>query len=193
MMGMQAVLSISLALLLLTPTAVHAQRRSKTKKPSTAKRIAIIAKSATLRPIGLSRRDCSGFIETVLARAGVPRRGNTKSFYFEALREKRLSWRPRAGDLVFFDRTYDRNGNGLTDDSLTHIAIVTSVERDGTIVMAHRGNSGQRALRMNLKKPSQHRDPRSGKIHNDFLAEPGFGHRRLTGQVFRAFARPPRR
>jgi hypothetical protein len=95
------------------------------------------------------------------------------------------------GDLVFFDRTYDRNDNGRTDDALTHIAIITSVHRDGTIVMAHRGNSGIRPLRMNLKQPWLHK--RNGKVYNDFLAEPGFGTRRLAGQVFRATARPPRR
>ena len=193
MIGMQAALTIPLALIVIAPSSVEAQRKNRTVKRDSGRRIAAIAKNATARPIRLSRRDCSGFVETVLARAGVPRRGNTRSFYFDAVRERRLHFgRARPGDLVFFDRTYDRNRNGRIDDPLTHIAIVTAVQRDGTIVMAHRGNSGIRTLRMNVKKPAIHRS-RDGRVLNDFLAEPGYGRKRLAGQVFRAFARPPRR
>ena len=35
---------------------------------------------------------------------------------------------PKPGDVVFFDNTYDRNKNKRLDDSLTHIAIVVSVD-----------------------------------------------------------------
>src|SRR5687767_14327536 len=192
MIGMKA-LSISLVLLLLAPSLANAQRKEKRRvRTDRGRRIASIARTALQKPIKMQRRDCSGFVEAVLRDASIPKLGNTRAFYLDALREKRLNFRsPRQGDLVFFDRTYDRNDNGRLDDALTHIAIVTYVERNGTVVMVHRGNSGVRTLRMNLKRPSLHQ--KDGEIYNDFLAQPGFGHRRLTGQVFRAFARPPRR
>ena len=193
MIGMKA-LSLSLALLSLAPSIANAQRKEKRRiRTDHGRRVAAVARTALQQPIRMRRHDCSGFVEAVLRDARVPRQGNTRSFYFDALREKRLHFRaPRQGDLVFFDRTYDRNDNGRLDDPLTHIAIVTYVEKDGTVVMVHRGNSGVRTLRMNLKRRALHRGP-DGEIYNDFLAQPGYGHRRLTGQVFRAFARPPRR
>jgi hypothetical protein len=192
MIRMQAALTLPILLLALAPSAVEAQKKNQTVRPSVGRRVAGVARRAVTRPIRLQRRDCSGFVEAVLRRAGTPQRGNTKSFYLDAVREKRVRRRPRLGDLVFFDRTYDRNRNGRTDDVLTHIAIVTAIHRDGTVVMAHRGSSGIRSLRMNLRKPALHKGP-NGKIYNDFLAEKGFGHRRLAGQLFRAYARAPRR
>ena len=140
----------------------------------------------------LARRDCSGLVESILARAGNTVRGNTLTFYQEARRERRLVKKLRPGHLVFFDGTYDANRNGKVDDALTHIAIFTRVERDGTIVMVHRGSRQIRQLRMNLNKPHVHRLGK--RILNDFLRAPGYGPRkgsRLSGQLFRSFAKPP--
>lgn len=97
--------------------------------------------------------DCSGFVEAVYEAEGVPLRRlmslaapRERSGVAAALRAMErfgtvvrdaAAW-PAPGDLVFFDDTYDRNGNGVPDDPLTHVGVVEWVE-DGTIVFMHRG------------------------------------------------------
>ena len=99
---------------------------------------------------------------------------------------------PRVGDLAFFDDTYDRNQNGIADDELTHIAVVTAVDDQGTITLAHGGTSaGRSTILMNLRFPDVHRD-QAGMELNGYLRaarkdEPrAVGH--LTGELWRGFA-----
>jgi len=47
---------------------------------------------------------------------------------------------PRAGDLVFWHDTYDRDRDGRTDDRFTHVGIVEYVADGGTVVFVHRGS-----------------------------------------------------
>ena len=44
---------------------------------------------------------------------------------------------PAPGDLVFFDNTFDRNGDRRWNDELTHLAMVTATSGDGTISYVH--------------------------------------------------------
>lgn len=96
--------------------------------------------------------DCSGFVEAVYEAEGVPlrrlmaiaapRASSGVEAAFHAMERfgtvsRDASW-PAPGDLVFFDDTYDRNGNGVPDDPLTHVGVVEWVE-DGTVVFMHRG------------------------------------------------------
>jgi len=100
--------------------------------------------------------DCSGFVEAVYASEGVALR---RILQAAASRETSAvaaawlaagaygeRWRggewPAPGDLVFFDDTWDRNGNGRRDDPLTHLGIVEWVEVDGTVRFFHRGGRG---------------------------------------------------
>lgn len=96
---------------------------------------------------------------------------------------------PLPGDLVFFRNTYDRNHDGRYDDGLTHIALVESEDRNGTLTLIHRLSRGIVRSRMNLAHPSWHKDPRTGEVLNDYLR---IGHGairdRLTGQLFSTFA-----
>lgn len=140
------------------------------------------------------RNDCSGFVMAVLDRAGTPIAGNTASFYELAKEQGLLHHRkePRAGDLAFFDDTYDRDHDGKVDDPLSHIAVVLEVDRDGTILLAHGGTSrGRTTLTMNLRHPTEHEDA-DGRVINDWLRvkrsgdPPGTGH--LAGELWRAFA-----
>jgi hypothetical protein len=83
---------------------------------------------------------------------------------------------------VFFDRTYDRNKNGRVDDTLTHIAVVTSVAPDGTVTMVHRSSSkGITKLRMNTDKPDD-------AATNDVLGVYGRKDRRRAGHLWRGYA-----
>jgi peptidoglycan DL-endopeptidase CwlO len=159
-------------------------------------RVARAARDLMRRPRPLLRDDCSGLLETVLQDVGVHRRGAVSAFWESAQRQGRVHSRelPSPGDLVFFDDTYDANRNGRVDDPLSHIAVVVEVEHDGTVIMVHKGRAAVQALRMNLVEPHVHR--RDGRVLNDYLRAPGYGSRggpRLSGELFRAFARPPSR
>jgi hypothetical protein len=146
-------------------------------------------------------RDCSGFVMAALAAAGVdlegllPERhsgeGGVSLLYRAAERRGRLHHHkvPRIGDLVFFDDTYDRDGDGRADDPLTHVGLVERVDADGTVTFVHHVRRGILRYKLNLFHPEQRRDPTSRKVHNHHLRlGAAGGERRLTGELFHAFA-----
>lgn len=143
----------------------------------------------------LSMETCNGLIEDIFRDAGTPVRGSVETLYHDMRNKGWVHTRtvPRAGDIVFFDYTYDRSRNGRQDDRLTHIAVVISVDPDHTVHMVHHGSRGITPLTMNLRYPGDHRD-RNGKVVNSFLAANGYGRegRRLSGELWRAFATPQR-
>jgi hypothetical protein len=94
------------------------------------------------------------------------------------------------GDLVFFDNTWDYNGDGKANDPLTHVGIVERVEFDGTIVFISRVSEAIERYRMNLARPHIHQTG-DGRILNDYMrrkrSSDGDGTRYLTGELFAAF------
>jgi hypothetical protein len=62
---------------------------------------------------------------------------------------------PAPGDLVFFDDTWDRNGNGRRDDRLTHLGLVEWVDVDGTVTFLHRGGHGVVRAWLAPRRPDQ--------------------------------------
>ncbi|MBL8043757.1 MAG: hypothetical protein JNL86_12645 [Nitrospira sp.] len=96
----------------------------------------------------------------------------------------------QAGDLVFFNDTWDFNGDGLVNDPLTHVGIVEAVERDGTIVFISRVAGAIERYRMNVAQPHVHRSA-DGRVLNDYMrrkhwrdtAQTAY----LTGELFAAF------
>ena len=93
------------------------------------------------------------------------------------------------GDLVFFDNTWDRNGDGLVNDPLTHVGIVEQVEADGTVVFISRVAEAVQRYRMNLALPHVHKTD-DGRIVNDYMrrkAERSQGRGHLTGELFASF------
>lgn len=145
------------------------------------------------RPRGF-RDDCSGFVEAVLHRAGLPITGSVAMIYERAVRAGAVHHHPRPhiGDLVFFHNTYDRNNNGRQDDLNTHIGVVVDVEPDGTILLAHRG-SRRAVIRMNLDPEHLHTHrAEDGRILNSYLKRtyraPLNWPLRLTSQNWAAFA-----
>jgi hypothetical protein len=95
------------------------------------------------------------------------------------------------GDLVFFDNTWDFNGDGKVNDPLTHVGIVERQEPDGTVVFISRVAGAVERYRMNLALPHIHKTA-NGQILNDYLrrkddidpANTGY----LTGELFAQFA-----
>ncbi len=133
------------------------------------------------------RYDCSGFVCAAHKQAGHPLRGNTRSLQELAKAEdvfhKRK--RPTLGDVVFFHNTYDRNRNGKRDDLWSHIAIVETVDADGTITMVHKGGKGVTRITMNLKRPHLRKDG-DGKRLNSYLTNHKHG-AKLAGELWSGF------
>ncbi|HCL56996.1 MAG TPA: hypothetical protein DHW82_08320 [Spirochaetia bacterium] len=102
-----------------------------------------------------------------------------------------VDMKPEAGDIVFFDNTYDKNKNGKWDDPITHLGIVVEVMEDSTVVFIHGGTSkGINRGFLNLKKPSIYQ--KNGKILNSYLQKTygwNKGKEKLSGQLVRGFAR----
>ena len=99
----------------------------------------------------------------------------------------------RPGDLVFFDNTWDLNGDGKANDPLTHIGIVEEVEPDGTVIFISRVASAIERYRMNLDQPHIHQTP-DGRVLNDYIRQkrPTDPTRtaRLTGELFSIYGNP---
>jgi surface antigen len=143
------------------------------------------------------RDDCSGFVCASVNRAGFEIRGNAISLWAALTEDRRTHTRrmPNPGDIAFFDQTYDRDRDGRLNDELTHVAVVLSVDEDGTIHMAHGGSSsGRTTLTMNLYHPDVRESP-DGKEWNDGLRvrssrDPN-GAKYLAGELWRGFATLP--
>ena len=95
------------------------------------------------------------------------------------------------GDLVFFNNTWDYNGDGKVNDPLTHIGIVERQEPNGTVIFISRVAGAIERHRMNLGLPHVHRAV-DGQILNDYLrrkhASDPAKTRYLTGELFAQFA-----
>lgn len=93
----------------------------------------------------------------------------------------------RPGDLVFFDNTWDFNGDGKANDPLTHIGIIEELEPDGTVIFISRVARAIERYRMNLRRPHIHKTP-DGHVLNDYIrrkhpTDPA-DTARLTGELF---------
>lgn len=97
---------------------------------------------------------------------------------------------PHPGDLVFFDNTWDFNGDGKLNDPLTHVGVVERIDPDGTVIFISRVAAAIQRYHMNLSFPHLHKTA-EGRILNDYLRrkhpadleDKG----RLTGELFSFF------
>ena len=91
--------------------------------------------------------DCSGVVSAIYWKAGYdlqacyPRyTGNGVTRIYRFLEDEELLYRPdepAPGDIIFWDNSYDKNGNGVADDKLTHLGMVVSVSEDGDVTYVH--------------------------------------------------------
>jgi hypothetical protein len=139
------------------------------------------------------RFDCSGLVEAAMASAGLNYEGSSRDLFATAreLGVLHRRHRPDVGDVAFFDDTYDKDGDGRVNDPLTHVAIVTKVDGDGTIGMVHLGSSKIMPLTMNLRDPETHVDA-AGHMLNDYLrgksSKDTARVKHLAGELWVAFA-----
>lgn len=111
--------------------------------------------------------DCSGTILAIYHDAGIDllpqfqrQSGNGVRRLYGIARDHSLLYEPklpRPGDVIFWDNTYDRNGDRLWNDELTHAGIVISAGPDGQVEYVHHNYSrGIVVERMNLYDPDAH-------------------------------------
>lgn len=147
------------------------------------------------------RMDCSGVARAIYAQAGLPLGGralrrdeNDVSILYRWLDESGALHRehPQIGDLIFFDNTYDRNGDGIRNDPLSHVGVVERILDDGTIVYVHHVSGGILRYRMNLSHPNTRLAPHQGTRMNHDLRRASAGEPARTGaELFRAFGSVP--
>jgi hypothetical protein len=140
--------------------------------------------------------DCSGLANLAYRRQGLslmpehtlPGENGVAAIYRKARSLGSLHSTPRAGDLVFFRETYDRNRDGRRNDGLTHIGVVERVERDGTVTFVHRAGGGVKRSKLHLHQPALRRDAK-GRVLNDYLRRTEKStHPRLAGELLAGFA-----
>ncbi|MCB1198569.1 MAG: C40 family peptidase [Deltaproteobacteria bacterium] len=144
------------------------------------------------------RRDCSGFVHTVLWDNGHSLDDFYRAYQYHTngvdliyQYVKRIGWvyklqQPEKGDLVFFSNTYDKNKDGKYNDLLTHIGIIENIEKDGTITFLHYIQNKVRRGYMNLQKPGMHRD--NQKTINSYLSRKTSPTKKtLASQLFTEF------
>ena len=148
--------------------------------------------------------DCAGVTRAIFLEHGIdlydstapdPKANGVKLIHRHVNRHGKLHQGPavRPGDLVFFDNTWDYNGDGMANDTLTHVGIVERQENDGTIVFISRVAGAIERYRMNLALPHVHRTT-EGRLLNDYLRRKDFDDPAraayLTGELFAGFGSP---
>jgi hypothetical protein len=121
--------------------------------------------------------------------------GNGVVRLYRTLRDASLLYttrEPILGDLVFWDDTYDADGDGAWDDPLTHVGMVVETRADGTIGYVHLNyRRGIVVEWMNLREPDVHQRTKNGTVtivnSPIRMAEAGTLHpdRWLAGQLYR--------
>ena len=140
--------------------------------------------------------DCSGLVNLAYRKQGLsllperplPGENGVAAIYRKAQGLGALHEAPRAGDLVFFRETYDRNRDGRRNDGLTHIGVVERVDHDGTVTFVHRAGGGVKRAKLHLHQPTLRRDAK-GRVLNDYLRRSEKTVRpRLAGELLAGFA-----
>jgi len=147
--------------------------------------------------------DCSGTVMAIYWYAGIDLAkdfpsysgGGTERIY-KYLRDNDLLYRtelPKPGDIIFWDNTYDKNGNGKLDDYLTHMGMVVSIDDEGNIEYIHANyRKGIVLAKMNLYKPDVYTEIIDGEkiILNDPMRMKGSvkSPKWLSSQLYNNFA-----
>lgn len=147
------------------------------------------------------RMDCSGVARGIYAKAGFPlgfvhvdgTSVNDTRVLFELVQQRGSLRRssPLPGDLVFFDDTYDQNGNGRVDDPLSHVGVVEKVEGGGSVVIVHRIGSAIVRARMTLARPHERHDDKGQPLNHFLRAAKGKNPAKTTAELFVAFGSLP--
>jgi hypothetical protein len=99
---------------------------------------------------------------------------------------------PKVGDIIIWDNTYDRNGNGRWDDEFTHNGLVLDVQPNGQITYLHHNYArGIVLARMHLGQLDDHLDRNQQLEINSPMRMRSHRHIRpnqwLSSHLFRAY------
>jgi hypothetical protein len=119
--------------------------------------------------------DCTGTVLAIYWYAGIDLAqdfgryaGGGVSRLYRTLQDASLLYttrEPILGDLVFWDNTYDADGDGAWDDPLTHVGMVMETAADGTISYVHLNyRRGIVIEHMNLREPDVHQRVKNGNV-----------------------------
>jgi hypothetical protein len=146
--------------------------------------------------------DCTGLVLAIYWYAGIDLArdfeqysGNGVLRLYHSLERENLLYsspHPTTGDIIFWDNTYDRNGDGAWNDSLTHVGMVLASHPDGNIQYVHLNYTRGIVIEsMSLLEPDLHKKLVRGQLRilNSpiRLKEPGRLHPPLwlAGQLYR--------
>lgn len=145
--------------------------------------------------------DCAGVTRAIYLEHGIdlydsgspdPHANGVKLIHHHISRNGRVHKGPvvRPGDLIFFDNTWDYNGDGIANDPLTHVGIVERQEPDGTVVFISRVAGAIERYRMNTALPHVHKTA-DGRVLNDYIRrrdlDDPFNTPYLSGELFAGF------
>jgi hypothetical protein len=145
--------------------------------------------------------DCAGVTRAIYLEHGIdlydsgssdPKANGVKLIHHHISRYGRLYKGPvvRPGDLIFFDNTWDYNGDGIVNDPLTHVGIVERQESDGTVIFISRVAGAIERYRMNTALPHVHKTA-DGRVLNDYIRrrdlDDPFNTAYLSGELFAGF------
>jgi hypothetical protein len=97
------------------------------------------------------------------------------------------SRKPRVGDLVFFGKTRDADGDGAPD-SISHLGIVTALASDGTARVVTTTKSQVVAVSLNRLRPREPKDELGAALNSRFFIGRDFAHPKLVSELFYTFA-----
>ncbi|MBN1835188.1 MAG: CHAP domain-containing protein [Spirochaetales bacterium] len=119
--------------------------------------------------------DCTGAVLAIYYYAGIDLSRDFDRYsgggvmrLYQSLEARDLVYDSRApatGDIIFWDNTYDRNGDGQWNDGLTHVGMVMAAGEDGTIEYVHLNyRKGIVIEYMNLNSPDVHQNLERGSV-----------------------------
>ncbi|TFG82522.1 MAG: CHAP domain-containing protein [Spirochaetales bacterium] len=178
-----------------TPAISEAQRLIAEGGPTLVGKKSLVVNGVTYP------NDCTGVVRAAYAFADIDLAyrftrygGNGVRRLFMTLQDRGLLYAvryPAPADLIFWDNTYDADGDRIADDELTHVGVVISVNEDGSIYYLHyHYRNGPVIERMNLTRPDDE-SIADGQPANSILrmrgSPPGPGSN--AAQLFRVFGK----
>ncbi|MFH1532827.1 MAG: CHAP domain-containing protein [Pseudomonadota bacterium] len=146
-------------------------------------------------PRGRRAMNCTGLVQACFDALECDERptGSARDLHTWCVANDRVVETPAPGDLVFFDDTWDRDGDGRPGDPLTHVGVVVETEPDGRVRFIHVGSRKIKDGVLHLGRPDVLRDA-GGDLLNSPLRvrrkrDPR-GTRYLAGQLLCGFCRP---
>lgn len=184
------------------PAPEHPPLLLRTSLPSRSAIVQSAARLVGARTITSQGRriayDCAGVARAIFLEHGIDlyrgpiddQKGNGVRLIYNHVRQHGVVHQGsdvHPGDLVFFDNTWDFNGDGKLNDPLTHVGVVEHSDRDGTVVFISRVADAIARYRMNLSQPHIHKTA-DGHVLNDYIrrkhpTDPDNA-ARLTGELF---------